>query len=131
MLTMRCTEWRPRDASWQFGSHGGAAIGELIIRPLRALTEHHHPTDKDTMNSTPFSCLVDGVISFVLGTLAKYRVFPFHGDRAIPSGGREIPADAVVCSRVARKFSAGRRKLRARRPRSPKSTASFRLRFIR
>src|SRR2546430_2361439 len=26
---MRCTEWRPRHAAWQFGSHGGAAIGEL------------------------------------------------------------------------------------------------------
>ena len=25
----RCTEWRPRDAARQFGSHGGAAIGEL------------------------------------------------------------------------------------------------------
>jgi len=27
--TRRRTEWRPRDASWQFGSHRGAAIGEL------------------------------------------------------------------------------------------------------
>ncbi len=27
--TRRCTEWRPRDAGWQFGSHVGAAIGEL------------------------------------------------------------------------------------------------------
>jgi len=26
---MRSTEWRPRHAAWQFGSHGGAAIGEL------------------------------------------------------------------------------------------------------
>ena len=28
--TRRCTEWRPRDAVWRFGSRGGAAIGELI-----------------------------------------------------------------------------------------------------
>jgi hypothetical protein len=27
--TRRCTEWRPRDVTWQFGSRGGAAIGEL------------------------------------------------------------------------------------------------------
>ena len=27
--TRRSTEWRPRDAGWQFGSHRGAAIGEL------------------------------------------------------------------------------------------------------
>src|SRR5438045_1019974 len=27
---MRCTEWRPRHAAWQFGSRGRAAIGELI-----------------------------------------------------------------------------------------------------
>ena len=25
----RSTEWRPRGAAWQFGSHRGAAIGEL------------------------------------------------------------------------------------------------------
>jgi hypothetical protein len=25
-------EWRPRNAPGQFGSHGGAAIGELIVR---------------------------------------------------------------------------------------------------
>ena len=29
--TMRCTEWRPRHAAWQFECHGGAAIGELIV----------------------------------------------------------------------------------------------------
>lgn len=28
--TSRCTEWRPRHATWQFGSHRRAAIGELI-----------------------------------------------------------------------------------------------------
>ena len=28
--TRRCTEWRPRDAVWQFESHRGAAIGELM-----------------------------------------------------------------------------------------------------
>jgi hypothetical protein len=27
---VRFTEWRPRDAGWQFGSHGGAASGDLI-----------------------------------------------------------------------------------------------------
>ena len=27
--TRRCTEWQPRDAARQCGSHGGAAIGEL------------------------------------------------------------------------------------------------------
>jgi len=27
----RFTEWRPRDAAWQFGDHGGAAIGELTV----------------------------------------------------------------------------------------------------
>ena len=32
--TSRFTERRPRYGSWQFGSHGGAAIGELIVRPL-------------------------------------------------------------------------------------------------
>jgi len=26
---MRFTEWRPGGVAWQFGSHGGAAIGEL------------------------------------------------------------------------------------------------------
>jgi hypothetical protein len=26
------TEWRPRHAAWQSGRHGGAAIGELIVR---------------------------------------------------------------------------------------------------
>ena len=28
--TRRCTEWWPRDADWQFGGHGEAAIGELM-----------------------------------------------------------------------------------------------------
>jgi len=28
----RCTEWRPQYAPWEFGSHGGAAIGDLIVR---------------------------------------------------------------------------------------------------
>jgi hypothetical protein len=32
--TKRCTEWRPRDAACQFGSHRGAAIGELILSRL-------------------------------------------------------------------------------------------------
>ena len=32
MSNMRVTEWRPRHAAWQFGSHRGAAIGELIVR---------------------------------------------------------------------------------------------------
>jgi hypothetical protein len=27
-----CTEWRPHHADWHFGSHGGAAIGDLIVR---------------------------------------------------------------------------------------------------
>jgi hypothetical protein len=31
--TRRFTEWRPRDTVWQFESNGGAAIGELIVRP--------------------------------------------------------------------------------------------------
>ena len=29
----RFTEWRPHDAVWQFGSHGGDTIGELIVKP--------------------------------------------------------------------------------------------------
>ena len=32
--TRHCTEWRPREAVGQFGSHGGAAIGELIVGPF-------------------------------------------------------------------------------------------------
>jgi len=32
--TRRCTDWRPRHAVRQFGYHGGAAIGELIVRLL-------------------------------------------------------------------------------------------------
>src|SRR5437879_12310014 len=32
---MRCTEWRPRHAAWQFGCHEGAAIGELIVMPKK------------------------------------------------------------------------------------------------
>src|SRR5437016_11596727 len=28
---LRCTEWRPRHATWQFERHGGPAIGELIV----------------------------------------------------------------------------------------------------
>jgi hypothetical protein len=31
---VRCTEWRLCDAAWQFDSHGGAAIGALIVRLL-------------------------------------------------------------------------------------------------
>ena len=31
--TCRCTEWRPRRFFCQFGGRGGAAIGELIVRP--------------------------------------------------------------------------------------------------
>ena len=31
--TRRCTEWPPRDAGRQFGSHRGAAIGELNRSP--------------------------------------------------------------------------------------------------
>ena len=30
-----CTESRPRNSGLQFGSHGGAAIGELIVRQSR------------------------------------------------------------------------------------------------
>ena len=29
--TKRSTEWRPLHGAWQFGSGGGAAIGELIF----------------------------------------------------------------------------------------------------
>jgi hypothetical protein len=36
---MRCTEWRPRHAAWQFGSCGGAAIGELIVRPQMSIPQ--------------------------------------------------------------------------------------------
>jgi len=33
--TKRYTEWRPRGFGRRFGSHGGAAIGELIVRLRR------------------------------------------------------------------------------------------------
>ena len=36
----RFTEWRPRDAVWQFGSRGGAAIGELNVRSMALLGIH-------------------------------------------------------------------------------------------
>ncbi len=30
-ITTRCTEWLPRQAGWQFGRHGRAALGERIV----------------------------------------------------------------------------------------------------
>ena len=42
--TRRCTEWRPRDAGWQFGSHGGAAIGELNVENWSGEMRHWRTT---------------------------------------------------------------------------------------
>jgi hypothetical protein len=35
----RLTQWRPRNAAWQFGSHGGTAIGKLEVRRKRKAHE--------------------------------------------------------------------------------------------
>src|SRR5207245_1936690 len=39
--SMRCTEWQPRSALWQFGSHRAAPIGELIVRNMNTNASTH------------------------------------------------------------------------------------------
>ena len=42
---MRSTEWRPRYAACQFGSHRGAAIGELAVVLHDGMAQIEHPSE--------------------------------------------------------------------------------------
>ena len=47
------TEWRPGDAVELFGSHGGAAIGELIVRQTCARAQCYERTSVETQRGVP------------------------------------------------------------------------------
>jgi len=43
------------------------------------------------MGTSPLSLLLGGIGGFVMGTLFKYRVFPFLKGDTILSGGKQMP----------------------------------------
>ena len=75
---MRCTEWRLRNTSWQFGRHGGAAICELNVRSRGMGSEYIDYVLSGVILYVPptmliFTCLVGGYLTCLLCRFARWR----------------------------------------------------------
>src|SRR5437016_11280860 len=81
----RCTEWRPHEAVRQFGSHRGASIGVLSVRPLdRTMTTTDiYGFEHDDLDAARVA--LEGALGFRLqGHYSTYLAEYFHG--SISSG---------------------------------------------
>jgi len=95
--TRRYTEWRPREDSWQFGSHGGAAIGELIVR--RKMIVRTQVTFSATGERfTPSKVAADFSEAHdpgVIGQIGRYRGVP------VPYGSADFDVPDEVPEKIA------------------------------